>query len=525
MLKITTVANGKTKVTNIIVIDSHSHMGKDVDGHEMMNPMQAGQGTFDFWGRIEHLILKDWKDGKTSPSYDTVIERVPTKVSLEFVQMPIIKNLFKNLQKRNKSGSYTEYWERIKYQNLIDQGVVFPFQDIFRDKKPEALYRASNTNVARQVSKFPVSLRLNGYIRVHPDERKKALDEIDYWANGVNNIRGLKLHPRSEGWLDKVTSQNTINNLIKAASYNWPVIFDTRGRQTILDIGELVSKTRIIIKKQFPHLLNNLKVIIAHAAAGNIDDFEVYNTIAQPNTYMDMSLCQGKTVERFFKGFHAWCDQNGVQKQTGRRWSEFCMYGSDYTYFQEMHAKAFFDNIMYSSFFENGGNIQDIINILGLNQLKIFPEYGTKVKFSNNITPVSTIIQNSKILPPNHPKMPKEPVSVKQMMFQTLANLIDNGVLDVKQHLLQFNGDWDNFNNESCLVTQSKINPDKIIPLILMNLHDDAGLMSAGNFEWKQMGFKYFDPDVRQMFHDMFKNSFPAANSEDACTMLTNAYK
>ena len=38
-------------------------MGKDVDGHEMMNPMQAGQGTFDFWGSIEHLILKDWEEG------------------------------------------------------------------------------------------------------------------------------------------------------------------------------------------------------------------------------------------------------------------------------------------------------------------------------------------------------------------------------------------------------------------------------------------------------------------------------
>jgi len=180
---------------------------------------------------------------------------------------------------------------------------------------------------------------------------------------------------------------------------------------------------------------------------------------------------------------------------------------------------------MYSSFFENGGKLQDIINILGLNQLKLFPEYGTKVKFTNNITPVSTIIQNSKILPPNHPKMPKEPLSVKKMMFQTLANLLDNGVMDIKQHLLQFNGDWSNFHNESCFVTNSKINPKKVVPLILMDLHDNAGLISAGNFEWKQMGYKYFDPEIRQMFHGMFKNSFPATNSEDAATMLTNAYK
>ncbi|MHA1767807.1 MAG: amidohydrolase family protein, partial [Promethearchaeota archaeon] len=384
MLKITTESNGKTKVTKIIVIDSHSHMGKDVDGHEMMNPMQAGQGTFDFWGRIEHLILKDWTDGKASPTYSTVIKGVPTKVKLEFEQMPIIKRIYKELQKRNKSGNYAGFWDRIQYQNLIDQGIVFPFQDVFRNKKPEALYRASNINISRQVSKFPVSLRLNGYIRLHPDERKKALDEIDYWANQTNNIRGLKLHPRSEGWLDKISSQNAINVIIKAASYNWPVIFDTRGRQSILDIGDLVIKVRELIKKQHPNLLSNLKIIIAHAAAGNIDDFDVYNAIAQPNTYMDMSLCQGKTVERFFKGFHIWCDQNGVKQRTGRDWSEFCMYGSDYTYFQESHAKAFFDNILYSSFFEDGGNLQDIINILGLNQLKLFPEYGKKINFTSS---------------------------------------------------------------------------------------------------------------------------------------------
>ncbi|MHA1900908.1 MAG: hypothetical protein ACTSW5_08440, partial [Promethearchaeota archaeon] len=178
-----------------------------------------------------------------------------------------------------------------------------------------------------------------------------------------------------------------------------------------------------------------------------------------------------------------------------------------------------------SSFFEDGGNLQDIINILGLNQLKLFPEYGKKINFTSSTTPVSTFIQDARILPSNFPKIPREPIPVKDMMFQTIANLIDNGVMDIKQHLLQFDGEWDNYNYESCFITQSKLNPDKIVPLLFVNLHNNAGLISAGNIIWKQMGYKYFNPDIRQMFHKMFKNSFPAANSEDAATMLANAYK
>ena len=245
--------------TSYYVIDAHSHMGKDVDGAEMMNPQNPGTGTFDFWSKIENALLSEWEKGVGSAAVFVSMKGQRVKAEIRFEQMPQVKKLFTALQKRNKTGQFTEFADRIKHQQLVDQAVCFPFQDIFRDKLPEARYRASNTNIARQVGKFPVSLRMIGYMRCDPGQGQKALDEIDYWAkSGV--IRGLKLHPRSEAWVDHINSPNAIQVLKKAAEYSLPVIFDTRGKQSILDIGSLIRATRQTLQSQAPQLLPHLKV-------------------------------------------------------------------------------------------------------------------------------------------------------------------------------------------------------------------------------------------------------------------------
>ncbi len=60
MLTVNIETETGVQIKKIIVIDSHSHLGKDVDGAEMMNPGIAG-GTFDFWSQLEGLIKLDWK--------------------------------------------------------------------------------------------------------------------------------------------------------------------------------------------------------------------------------------------------------------------------------------------------------------------------------------------------------------------------------------------------------------------------------------------------------------------------------
>ncbi len=530
MLQITIESNGMKHIRRFFVIDSHSHMGKDVDGAEMMNPMAPGTGTFDFWTKIESRLENEWEEGKSLKSFTAQIDGKPSKISLDFVQNPMITGLFQALEKRNKSGNYTEYYERIQHQKLVDFGVVFPFQDQFRDRKPEALYRASNTNIHRQTSKFPVSMRLIGYMRCDPMEGQKALNEIDHWATMPDtNIRGLKLHPRSEGWVDNIATPKATQALIKAAEHNLPVIFDTRGKQSIIDIGNLIRSTRTAIQNKNPHLLKNFKVIIAHAGQGNVGDEEVYRTLTQPNTWMDLSMLHGKGAEQFLTSFQQWCNVHQIQQTAGRKWSEFCLFATDYPYFGDQHAKELIEYLFNQSFFENGGTLEDSQNILGLNQIKLLPEYGEVLQTYSHESSASTFLQNPKLLPVDFPNKPTEYQNATQMMYNSLAALIDDNVVEIHKILPQFKEHWRNWEDEFCVITSLKSSKGKgeIIPLIYSKLlGEELGLLSTlpKDVPWNKFGMKYFNPKARDMYHKMFQTNFPAANGEDAAKMLKQVY-
>ncbi|WP_371803478.1 amidohydrolase family protein [Candidatus Lokiarchaeum ossiferum] len=526
MLRVKTEIDGKIEILDMIVIDAHSHLGIDEDGTAMQNPLAPGQGTFDFWGKIENMIRSDWNEGKMLQSYNTRINSIPTNLSFEFIQLPLFSKITKALKNSTLQSNYSGLADRFQYQNLIDQGVVFPFQDVFRKKKPAAIFRASNINVARHVSQFPVSLRLNGYIRCVPWEGQKALDEVDFWMNQTANIRGIKLHPRSDGWLDSVSSSQVIEVVKKAAFYNLPVIFDTRGKQTIMDLAELIKKTRDNLRRQSPELIPQFKAIIAHAAAGNVNDEDVYAAIAQPNTYMDMSLCQGKTVEQFFLTFRLWCERNQIAQKTGRTWSEFCLYASDYPYFQELHAKSLIQNLIDPIFFENGGNLQDLRNILGLNQLKLFPEYGKSIKFPPTV-PISLMVESTQKSVPNASKDPNLGFNTQDIMYQSIAKLIEENQINIKKVIFQFEETWKSYKNEAILYTSPKKNPENIIPLMLMNIQDDnLGLITTipDQFDWNPLGSKFYDASTNKIFRKIISRSNTSNNAVHAKDLLSHIY-
>ncbi|GAG66448.1 unnamed protein product [marine sediment metagenome] len=160
MLTATIEQDGKKRVEQIFVVDAHSHLGQDVDGATMMNPLAPGVGTFDFWGNVQGRIKADWeKTGEQS--FTTTINGKFTKLSWSFTPYPFTDNLYSALQKIGKRHS--DLKEKSKFYAFIDQGVVFPFQDVFRAKLPEALYRASNINVSRFTTRFPFAMKLLKY--------------------------------------------------------------------------------------------------------------------------------------------------------------------------------------------------------------------------------------------------------------------------------------------------------------------------------------------------------------------------
>jgi predicted TIM-barrel fold metal-dependent hydrolase len=508
-----------TKLKNIFVVDAHSHLGSDVDGATMMNPLAPGSGTFDFWSKIQAKLIEDWnKNGEKS--FQTNIKGENIRLTFDFAPIPFIKKVFKHLESFNKN--FADINKKISYATFIDQAAVFPFQDTFRDKRPEALYRASNINISRFTTRFPFSFKLIGYCRVDPIEGEKAVNEVKY-ANEVLGLRGLKLHPRSEGWIDRVDSQKVINVLIEAVKHSMPIIFDTRGRQTILDIRDLTNHTRDIIKKSFPELLPHFKVLIGHCAQGNVDDYEVYEAIIQPNTFGELSMLHGSGAGNFFKSFRNWYVENNQQKITGKKWSEFLLYGSDYPYFGDVHAEKLIIYIINKQFFDSGGSIDDAENILGLNLLKLLPEYNLPQINESPIKIKSALIPNIQI----GQISPKDDLPL-EIGTKIIAKLLSEDIIDISKLCFQFKDSFENYNNEVLLKTIPKSSPDKAINILFMNLlKNQLSIITPlkSKIKWKKFGYKYFNPKDHELFNSILNESYPTNDINQASQIISQIFQ
>ncbi|MFX1457672.1 MAG: hypothetical protein ACFFDB_20080 [Promethearchaeota archaeon] len=514
MLTCTIEQDGKKRVDHLLVIDAHSHLGQDVDGATMMNPLAPGVGTFDFWGNVQGRIKADWeKTGEQS--FTTIIDGKNTKISWSFTPYSFTDKLYIALQKLGKK--YSDLKEKSKFYSMIDMGVCFPFQDVFRDKRPEALYRASNINVSRFTTRFPFSMKLIGYGRCDPMEGEKATNEVRYMREELG-LRGLKLHPRSEGWIDNINSAKATQVLIEAASFSMPIIFDTRGRGSILQIGQLIESTRNAIKSNYPDLLPHFKVIIAHFAQGNIDDYEVYNTIVQPNTYGDLSMLHGAGAGNFFESFRNWFKSNNKERVDNRTWSEYLLFASDYPYFGDVHAQKLLKYIINKQFFDTGGTIRDVKNILGLNQLRILPEYSLPQQQKDLKSPPSLTLSN--------PLYNQNKLSTQQTAINTIARLIMENKIDIKKSCLQFKDTWADFNNDILLtVVSTKSKQERNI--LLLTLVKDVITVFAplqSNLEWKKFGYKYFDPEDRAFFASLFRTNYLSMDIEKTVETFTHIY-
>jgi predicted TIM-barrel fold metal-dependent hydrolase len=348
-------------------------------------------------------------------------------------------------------------------------------------------------------------MKLIGYGRCDPMQGQKAINEVKYIRETLG-LRGLKLHPRSEGYIDKMTSEKVINVLIEAASYSLPVIFDTRGRGSILEIGKLIRSARNIIQSKFPDLISHFKVIIAHFAQGNIDDYEVYNTIVQPNTYGDLSMLHGAGAGNFFESFRKWFQSNNKKSVDKRDWSEYLLFASDYPYFGDAHAQKLMKYVINKQFFDTGGTIADVRNILGLNQLRILPEYSTPQNQIEKKSVPSIIISN--------PVFHQDKTSTYETLIMALAKLIVENKVDIKRFCIQFKDSWDTFNDDILLTTLSN-NTKQERNLLLMNLVKDRIALFAplhSSIEWKKFGYKYFNPEDRAFFASVFKQNYLATD-------------
>ncbi len=514
MLTATIEHEGKTRIERLFIIDCHSHLGQDVDGATMMNPLSPG-GTFDFWGNVQGKIKAEWqKSGEQS--FLTLINGKQAKISWSFTPYPFTDNLYSALE--GIKGRHSELKDKAKFYTFIDQAVCFPFQDVFRDKQPEALYRASNINVSRFTTRFPFSMKLIGYARCDPMEGEKAVKEVRH-SREMLGLRGLKLHPRSEGWVDNINDRMVVNVLVEAARHSMPVIFDTRGKGSIIAIGSLINSTRNLIKAKYPNLLPHFKVIIAHFAQGNVGDHEVYNTIVQPNTYGDLSMLHGEGAGNFLTDFRRWFTLNRKESVDNRIWSEYLLFGSDYPYFGDEHAQKLLIYLINKQFFDTGGTIEDARNILGLNQIRILPDYDMPEKKKESGTFPSTLVSN--------PSFQQNEIRSSYISILGLAKLIAENKMDIKKICFQFNTTWHDITSD-LLITTIKNSNKQVIDLLFMNLVQDQSITLLTslppNTEWKKFGYKYFNPKDREIFAKIFKQCHVANDINKLSEVLQYFY-
>lgn len=348
------------KIHRFYVVDAHHHIGSDVDGHNNRNPVAPG-GTFDFYFKVGGRLSQLFSD---KPDI------------FRFSPHGFLNECIRNNEKWKDTLDGT--W-------VVDQTVVFPFNDDFKWREEDvgnAVYWRSNDNISRWVTRAPYSFRLIGFGRVVPTEGKLAINEIHRMVESMG-LRGLKLHPRSDGWSSSIVSPEVKNVLVEAAKLNIPVLFDTRGFAQVMDIYEVTNMARSELQSTDKSLVANLKVIMAHIGF-HLGHSELFTVLSHPNIYGDVSGVHDAGVPRLFEEA-----KEILQPNLGkyRNWSEKILFGTDYNYFDVPHAVQFISYVLSKEF---PGTPEDAQRVLGSNILKLVPplKRQTKTTFTKVHVPI-----------------------------------------------------------------------------------------------------------------------------------------
>ena len=194
------------------------------------------------------------------------------------------------------------------------------------------------------------------------------------------------------------------------------------------------------------------------------------------------------------------------------------LYASDYPYFGDVHAQKLLTYIINKRFFDTGGTLRDVRNILGLNQIKLLPEYNSKHLINNKSKKIypSTIVSS----PSTHNKNSFE------FVLNSIAKLLTMNVIDIKNFCIQFKESWNHF-DENILLNVLNLKTKEEIPLILTDLIKDKITLVApiqNNNDWNSFGYKYFNPSDRAYFAEVFKQTYLANDEEQTLNCISHIF-
>jgi len=263
-----------------------------------------------------------------------------------------------------KCFSLRDSWERMNNGWLVDRTIVFPYSDDYAKSsdRTTASFRLSNDKIAGWTTHAPNSTRLIGFARVDPTDGKTkspdaAVNELNRAVNNLG-LRGLKLHPLAQLFVDDIQDDITKRVVVRAGELRIPVIFDTRNIRTARKIKALVDDIRS--DDSYADALRGMRIILGHSAMSPGDSL-LHEIIRDPLIHAETSGLHGQDIPVLFK-----TAQERVGTTRGS-WSEKILFGTDYS-FLSMQAAEVILYLLSKSF---SGTLADIQRILGGNALSL----------------------------------------------------------------------------------------------------------------------------------------------------------
>ena len=288
------VLDQEGQVWSIPLIDFHTHIGKvpieTTKGASQR--INRPQDTLDLYEKLKYEL-----HARISGNPDKYYVTVP-KVE-DFVRPMysfVSQNIYKNM---NLKG-----W-------IADQIVCFPFNDIFHTKTIPKFVK-SNEYVRHSLNKFEFVFRFVPFCRVDATEELASQEVINSAGLGA---KGLKLHPLSQNWIDKIVTPETKKVLQTAGSLQLPIIFDVPNKGVAKDITEISIEARKDV--DYP-----IKVVLGHNGF-DYSSPEMFHYIEQQDIFTEISGMRGLDVDVFFKNISKLVD----------RWYDKVLYGTDTNYF------------------------------------------------------------------------------------------------------------------------------------------------------------------------------------------------
>jgi len=293
-------------------------------------------------------------------------KRIIQKPDNYYVKLPPVEEFSKPLypfvqQILDLKGKKSRGW-------IVDHIICFPFNDIFY-KQTEPKFVKSNQYIRHQLQTMDNCFRFIPFCRV--DVMDESVDK-EVQSSIAAGARGLKLHPLSQDWIDKIDSPSCKTVLQTAGNSFIPVIFDVPNKGVALDITKISEEAR----SESPNPIN---VVLGHTAF-DYNSKEVFECISKTGMYAETSGMRGKDVEIFFK--------NVMEVE---KWWEKILFGTDSNYFGVLQAADFITFLLSIKFVElleaNECNVEPLIaaaKILGGNALNIVPKSWKTIDLNPN---------------------------------------------------------------------------------------------------------------------------------------------